>query len=383
MASAMLNLIVIHALMSVALAATVAPLTLLSAATAPLARCLDGTQSGYYLLPASAPMNATKWIFSLEGGGECTTASACAGALNSALGSSKYFPAQLDFSGPGAQFNEATPGSTAFASWAHVQVPYCTQDLHTGQRVTRDPAAYNLYFAGHHVFEAVLDALDNQTPSLRDATDIVLSGDSAGGIGVWPHLNWLQARYPKARVVGAPIAGFYFYAYPYQGVNHTTSTLSDFRPPAWPQHFALWQSFVDAACAGNHSADPSPCLLANYSLPYVGVEVFAAEAQTDAVQLTAHDWVPAAYVDMPPERAYLAAWRDNMTAALAPLLDPSQPRMGAFNPACFIHTDFYTDKPKIAGKSYMDAFEDFYFRRTPPAGYKLADDCGIMCNADC
>jgi hypothetical protein len=312
------------------------------------------------------------------------SAAGCTAQLTTALGSSKYFPASLDFSNSGSQFNEAALGSTAFASWSHVQVPYCTQDVHTGTRAAKDPAAFGLYFAGHLVFSAVLDALDARTPSLRDATDIILTGDSAGGIGVWPNLDYLAARYPNARVVGAPIAGFYFYAYPYTGVNHTASELPDFRKEAWPQHYALWQSFVDADCAAAHAADPSFCLLANNSFPFVSSESFAIQAQTDAVVLTAHDWLPADFIHLPPERAYLAAWHRNMTqVALAPLLDPANARAGAFNAACFIHTSFSTQAPLIGGASFMDAFTNFYFRRTPPAGYKLADNCGELCNPTC
>lgn len=360
-----------------------APLTLLDASSAPNARCLDGSQSGYYFL-AGAGANASKFTISLEGGGECVTAASCNAQLTTALGSSKYFPPSLDFSNSGSQFNEAAQGSTDFASWSHVQVPYCSQDVHTGTRTAKDPAAFNLYFAGHLVFEAVLDALDARTPSLRDATDIILTGDSAGGIGVWPNLDYLAARYPKARVVGAPIAGFYFFAYPYTGINHTSSELADFRPAAWPQHYALWESFVDADCAAAHAADPSFCLLANNSFPYVTSETFAIQAQTDQVVLLAHDWLPQAYLALPPERAYMEEWHRNMTdVALAPMLDPTNARTGAFNAACFIHTSFSLSAPLIGGKSFMAAFSDFYFRRTPPAGYKLADDCGIICNPTC
>ena len=138
------------------------------------------------------------------------------------------------------------------------------------------------------------------------------------------------------------------------------------------------------ACAAAHAADPSFCLLANNSFPYVTAETFAIQAQTDEVVLVAHDWLPQAYISLPPERAYMEEWHHNMTdVALAPMLDPSNARTGAFNAACFIHTSFSTAAPLIGGKSFMDAFTDFYFRRTPPAGYKLADNCGIMCNPTC
>lgn len=35
------------------------------------------------------------------------------------------------------------------------------------------------------------------------------------------------------------------------------------------------------------------------------------------------------------------------------------------------------------GLNYVQALGNWFFQRTPPAGYKLADDCGIMCNPTC
>jgi hypothetical protein len=118
-----------------------------------------------------------------------------------------------------------------FFSWNHVFVIYCSQDLHSGQRLEATPDTFGLYFSGNYIYNAVLAEMD-ATHGLGDATHIMLTGDSAGGIGTWYHLDDLAARYPTARVVGAPIAGFYFPAYPYTGVNHTNSTLAPFYPDA-------------------------------------------------------------------------------------------------------------------------------------------------------
>lgn len=90
-------------------------------------------------------------------------------------------------------------------------VPYCSQDLHTGQVLAPSAATWGFYFAGHFIFEAIVADLRAKA-GLGKASDVILSGDSAGGIGVWPNLDWLAEQLPAARVVGAPIAGFYFYA---------------------------------------------------------------------------------------------------------------------------------------------------------------------------
>ena len=55
------------------------------------ARCMDGTPGGYYFRAASTPASRTRWVFSLEGGGECVNEATCKGRLQSSLGSSKYF----------------------------------------------------------------------------------------------------------------------------------------------------------------------------------------------------------------------------------------------------------------------------------------------------
>ena len=71
-----------------------------------------------------------------------------------------------------------------------------------------------------------------------------------------------------------------------------------------------------------------------------------------------------------------------MSIALTLELDLTSTANGAFFPACLIHTAFSPLKPIIGGLSYLQAMGNFYFNRTGPAGYKLQDDCGIMCG-DC
>ena len=68
------------------------PLTLLKA---PHARCMDGTQSGYYF-HRSANKAQTKWVLTLQGGGECAS-SKCEAKVQTALASSKYFPKEYKF----------------------------------------------------------------------------------------------------------------------------------------------------------------------------------------------------------------------------------------------------------------------------------------------
>lgn len=217
--------------------------------------------------------------------------------LNTTLGSSNYFYPEVWL--PYFLTDDCTQNSD-FCSWNRVEIPYCSQDLWSGQVTQRSASTWNLYFSGHLIFEAVLNALQ-ASAGLGSATEIILTGASAGGIGVWINVDYLASRFPAARVSAAPIAGFYFFATWYTGPNATQNGLADFREAAWPGHMALWQSYVNEYCFAGRSDSPPDgvgpwgCLLANYSYPYVRSASFVMEAQTDEVVLTAHDQLPVSY----------------------------------------------------------------------------------------
>ena len=104
------------------------PLTMLEAEDYPDAKCLDGTQAGYYYEEGSTNK---KWVIYLNGGGECDNKEACEAQMSNALGSSKYFKASQDSTG----WYIASPYCTNnpdFCTWNHVLNPYCSQDLHAG-----------------------------------------------------------------------------------------------------------------------------------------------------------------------------------------------------------------------------------------------------------
>eukprot|EP01147_Barroeca_monosierra_P006562 gene6562-7514_t len=347
------------------------PLHLLSDSKA---RCMDGSQAGYYIRPGS-DVNSTRFVINLQGGGECADEKSCKAKLKTSLGSSNYFPRTVSSFGQYQDFD--CNHNELLCGWTMVYIPYCSQDLHSGQIANPSPATWGLYFSGAFIVQTVLAELTRHF-ELSKATEVVLSGQSAGGIGIWYHLDMLSELLPNARVVGAPIAGFYFPAYPYEGINHTTSTLADFRPQAWPGHFTLWNSSVDASCKLAFQSKPWLCMLANVSYDYISTPVFISEAQTDQVVILAHDSIPPTYVRAPPEMRYIEKWKENMTQALQrPALSK---RDGVFSPACFIHTDFSWSQPTIKGYSFITAFNIWFTTR---CAVNLQDTCGVMCNPTC
>lgn len=73
-----------------------------------------------------------------------------------------------------------------------------------------EPATYNgteLYFRGFRNLQAVItDLLANH--GLDRATDVIVGGDSAGGLATWIHTDYFASRIPPtARIVGLPDSG--------------------------------------------------------------------------------------------------------------------------------------------------------------------------------
>lgn len=137
------------------------------------------------------------WVFFMEGGGVCVEPIDCAIRKESHLGSSNYWA---------ASFNDEVrtisndPKVNPFWNWNHVFFPYCTGDTHTGTMTT--PDVFGFLFSGHNAINARLAHLE-ATAHLSNVTHILLSGQSAGGIGVYASANYIQSKYPKAYMKGA------------------------------------------------------------------------------------------------------------------------------------------------------------------------------------
>ena len=88
----------------------------------------------------------------------------------------------------------------------HRFLKYCDGASFSGRKT--DVSERGLYYRGGYVLDALLADLDaNQ--GLADATDIVVSGCSAGGLATYLHVDEYAERYDAARVVGMPDSGFF------------------------------------------------------------------------------------------------------------------------------------------------------------------------------
>jgi hypothetical protein len=133
--------------------------------------CMDGSPFELWDRPA----DPTKVVLYFEGGGACFSAETCnfenaTATVNLALGSP---PA-----GRGGLFDQANP-ENPIADYSMVYVPYCSGDVHTGNKTTEYSPELTVVHNGYVNATAGLDYMLEAYPEVQD---MVVMGASAGAV---------------------------------------------------------------------------------------------------------------------------------------------------------------------------------------------------------
>jgi len=119
--------------------------------------CLDGSPAAYYFRPSSS--NSSRWVISLEGGGECTTDADCLARSTTKRGSSKsYISFDADITGP--FYSNSKTANPDFAAANQVVLKYCSGDLYSG---SSSSSSSDLQFRGYDMVRALLAELQKNT----------------------------------------------------------------------------------------------------------------------------------------------------------------------------------------------------------------------------
>jgi hypothetical protein len=155
--------------------------------------CRDGSRAGISL---SLRAPSKKLLIYLEGGIYCYEETFCA-----------FNPSQVDDlifnsakSAPsGGIFDRENP-QNPLRDWNIVYVPYCSGDGHGGTKRERSDVPggpSGQYFSGQLNLEKFLKRV---VPTFKDASDVLLTGISAGGFGVLQSLALVQRAFPWLKV---------------------------------------------------------------------------------------------------------------------------------------------------------------------------------------
>lgn len=225
----------------------------------PAARCNDGSAAAYVFRPGTGAA-ATRWIISLQGGGECYDQTTCSARAANMPTLVSTLPIQANPSSAFGQGGIQAPTvqvNPDFYDATQVTVQYCSSDDWSGDKASTvpyspsDPTTWN--FQGHAIVAAALADL-NANHGLSSATEVMLTGQSAGGLGVFVNVNAVSKLFPSTvRFTAYSDAGFGNIV---DNFNPTGAPPDYIDTVSTPNEIAkrtpgilLWNGTGDAACA--------------------------------------------------------------------------------------------------------------------------------------
>ncbi len=348
------------------------------------ARCLDGTPQRIWIQRSST--GSRSWALHFMGGGWCPSIESCAArAYGYAcyLGSSdprcfdrqsgdmppwENFTSVMDFSDipsclgarwcGGLMINDAERNPLT-SDWNRVLMSYCSGDGWVGNNNSVTLVSFNgtdnlpLYFRGGRNAAAVFDYLNTQE-GLGMAEEVILSGDSAGGLACYSHADALAAYLgPTTRLLVAPDSGFFF---SYDLFPSWKRALT------WVSTNGNATAYLNQACVAAKEAsaqDPFTCIFPEEAAAHITTPLFCANSKYD----------PALTEISGGESGKNVSNTNRIGAALLDLvnktvLSTGRQTNGAFLPSCQEHcgqwgtnqSGIYPDfRPLIDGTSQLDA----------------------------
>ena len=164
----------------------------------PGSACANGRPTGFGINPHA---NARDVLIFLQGGGACWDGLSCWGPVSTSFYVSTGY-GRLEFVtdvARTAMLFMRREAQNPFRDFNLVYVPYCTGDVHAGNRV----ATYDFFGrrATHHMGARNISLLlPRVVATFPDARRVFLAGDSAGGFGSAFNLARVQEAFPWLRV---------------------------------------------------------------------------------------------------------------------------------------------------------------------------------------
>jgi len=343
-----------------------------TAAQADNAVCLDGTPGVFYLAKGTGD-GVNKWYIHHEGGGWCVNDDDCLGRSKSTLGSSSTYGPTQDLGG--GYFSDDATDNPLMYNWNKVLLRYCDGGSFSGNLAS--PIIVNdtkVFFRGHHILLAAQQELLNNQ-GMSKATDVVISGCSAGGLATYLHVDLWHSLFPSStKVVGMPDSGFFLdyegvvESYPedlpYFGLRDQAHTYHD--NMVWVFTNMNATAGLDADCIDAHTptGDQWKCIFAEHTAPFISTPTFALQSEYDAWQI---GWV------LPPNPSAMdiQILGNNITTRLAANL-LSNSVHGEFLDSCQHHCGRW-DQIHITNQTQATAFKVFYDAVVPGTPSPIAD----------
>lgn len=246
--------------------------------------CLDGTDAGFYFLPAADTKNSNDWQLYFEGGGWCYDELDCWDRSRGQLGSSADWPATV--SGMEGIMSSDCGINPDLCSFNRVYMKYCDGNSFSGNRheplkvIGGDGKEKLLYFRGRRIVDAVLQTL--LALGLGRAETVHLTGCSAGGLATYLHTDYVQSQLKELapglrKFKSSPISGMFLY--------HDTVEGKSVYQTEMQYIFALANSThgVNERCIRSMSAiDAWKCNFAEMAYAHIQAPIFPLNSALDS-----------------------------------------------------------------------------------------------------
>jgi len=324
----------------------------------------------------------------LMGGGACSSLSDCQERATGFLGSSKRWP--LSYKPDKGMLLADSSLNPDFATWNRIFVPYCSGDLFFGQMTEASNPwsstdSWSGFFSGHNIVEEVLTDLQSSYGASA-ATDVILTGCSAGGIGTLGNCDFVAGLLPNARAACRPEAGWF--SLPIASFNdwseHRNSADMHHAGTPWLLDVLPYTLEMPAVAACNlatnggrdipfcdEESNPDGCCGAGpYFYPYTKTPMFISQNTMDSYQVVTQGGA-SVY-----DTGFISYTQSIIASSLSKSVKQGD---GMFASACLNHCMPWSDDITVDGLNHFQAFGNWYFGRTPGSNVHLDNSTTPQC----
>jgi hypothetical protein len=310
--------------------------------TAGNATCSDGSPVGFHFREAPAGGQRGKLTIWMKGGAMCTSYEDCIMRQSQNLGSSKFWLPTHE--GMAIQSINKTINPD-FYDWNHAYLEYCSGDFFSGiSPVPINPwpeqGKQKFVFAGLLHLDQVVDYLLETSLGGRVPEEVILMGESAGGIATFMDADFIAGKLsPETKYRAMPHGGFFGqpekdFAEFVNNASEPTQGWSDFG-------YQRYVSDAEKLCiADSPPAARHECGSPFRSYPYTKTPMFIVQAAVDYEQVFEFSGAPTGVVFQNASVARYVEYQHGVQASNLKRTVVSGKKTatdGLFAPACLGH----------------------------------------------
>jgi len=252
------------------------------------AACLDGSVPVMYYRAGTGD-GAHKFHVFFEGGGWCggvdiqqsACQDSCVHRSQGNLGSSKAYPQASNFDN-GYMSTDQNTNPLSY-NWNTIYVKYCDGASFSGNNETTDSSdrSVTLHWRGFRILNGVFKELDANY-GWTQATDVLISGCSAGGLTTWLHSQYIYDTYvaplgiKPRNFLSMPDSGFFL---EWEGNGKYVTAMK------WLIEWQNTSAALNKECMANQKGGEEwRCMLAQENAPYENIRMFPLQSRFDSWQ---------------------------------------------------------------------------------------------------